>query len=128
MPDVATLAHAMDALRLLSMIVAMATIVWWTPSLLRVFRGTHRGTDAARAIWVTLAWSILLFQVRWLAPGLDDLTRKRIWVVAQAAMAATQIASIYHNGGADPRFDVRRTMLAHAALVALCFAFAWVPR
>jgi len=56
------------------------------------------------------------------------MTRMRIWVVAQAAMAMTQIAAIYHHGVSSPDFQPRRTLLGHVALVVLCIVFAWTVR
>lgn len=128
MAEYITLTYAMTVFRFLSLIISMAMIVWWFPSLMRVLRGRGRGRDSVRGIWVTLAVSILLFQVRWLTPGLDDITRMRIWVVAQGAMTFTQVAAIYHHGALDPRFDARRTMAVHVAMLALCVVFAGVVR
>jgi hypothetical protein len=126
--ETVTLESIMGGLRLLSMILSLAVMFWWGPSFRRVLASRDRAGDGARAIWVTLAFSVLLFQVRWLAPGLDELTRMRVWVVAQAAMTVTQIASIYHHGAGEKRFDVRRTMLVHLAMLVACIVFVSVMR
>ena len=128
MSEISTLESIMTALRLLAIVLSLAIISFWGPSLARVLTGRERERDSVRAIWVPLAVAVLLFQARWLYPGLTDVVRLRLWVAAQSGMVITLLAAIYYHGASDERFHRRRTMMAHTALLLTCIvASLWAP-
>jgi hypothetical protein len=127
--DGSHLAIATNGLRLLAMVLASAILLYWLPSVWRILiaRGKLPG-DLLRAPWVPLAGAVLTFQVRWFWPHFDQLTKNRLAFVAQAGMAMALMFAIYVHGSHAGVLRLRRALVVHVVLLALCIGASSVLR
>lgn len=123
-----TLVAVIHGLRILALVLAAAILLWWGPSLFRVLVDRARDRDPSRAVWTTLAVAVILFQARWLWPGLADLTRLQLWAMAHAAIAMTLACAIYLEASHADGFRVRRAMMIHLGMLVMAAAAAAVAR
>jgi hypothetical protein len=121
MTEPAALLGAINGMRLMSIVLACAVLSWWASSWWRVVRGQSRAGDDARAVWVMLAVAVLLFQARWLWPGLAEADRLWLWLIAHAAMLGAMLAAIYIHGRREVEgFRVRRAAVLHLLMLIGC--------
>jgi hypothetical protein len=115
-----------NGLRILSTVLAVAILIYWTPSTWRCVRDKALEGDAHRAGWVPLAIAVLAFQARWFVPYVSDLNRGRMLVVAHGTMAMALMFGIYVHGRREGGLRIRRAMLAHTVMLVLCVAVSAV--
>ena len=124
----AVLEYLLRALRLLSVLLGSAIVVFWAPSLGRVLRGTDCGRDDVRAISLVVGFAVLIFNAIGLTHSLSDLTALRLHVFAHAVMVAALLLAIYRHAWGNARFRLGRAMATHLGLLLLCFAFVSVAQ
>ena len=117
-----------NGLRLVSTVLAVAIVVHWASSLWRCLKDCPRDGDAHRAGWVPLAIAVLMFEARWFAPAVSDLVRGRMLVVAHGGMALALLFAIYVHGRRDGGLRIRRAMLVHLSMLAMCVGISTILR
>lgn len=117
-----------NGLRIFSTVFASAIILWWWSSAWRCLRGCDAEGDAHRAGLVPIAIAVLLFELRWFAPGLSDLHRGQLLIVAHGGMAAGLVFGIYVHGKRYGSLRIKRAMVVYGGMLALCIGVSTVVR
>ncbi len=115
--------------RLVSVALALAILLFWTPSVWRILMGKDRHPDDThRAGWVPMALAVLVFELRWFWPTMGVLMRARLAFLAHGAMmVALMFAMSMHarrTGSASPR----RVFMVHCAMLAVCIGATSILR
>lgn len=123
------LAASTNGMRLVAVVFALAILINWMPSVWRILRGQARHPgDTMLAPWVPLAVAVLIFQIRWFWPNLDQLMKDRLTFVAQGGMTMALLFAIYVHGRHTGVLRLRRALLLHAGMLMLCIGASSILR
>lgn len=117
------------ALRILEAVLALSSLVWWSPAVARIFLARAQPGDWWRAPWWPLALAVLLFEVRYFLASLDSVARDRLALGAHGGMASALLFAVYLHGHAQvDGFRVRRALAVHLGMLGLCIGAAALVR
>ena len=92
---------ATNGFRILSMVLSCAILIWWGPSVPRILLGRQVKDDTHRAGWVPLA---------------------------HAGLALSLLFAIYVHGHRTGVLRLRRALMIHCAMLAVCIGASSVLR